>query len=80
MGRLDDAIEAFRVSVGINPHYVAAWINLAFAAAEHDEIEEAREALEQVLALEPDNAPAQVLAEKLGRKSRKRPPLRGTVA
>jgi tetratricopeptide (TPR) repeat protein len=64
-GRQDDAVEAFRASVDINPAYAAAWLNLAYTADALGDEELAREALEPVLGREPDNDPARRLAEQL---------------
>lgn len=64
-GRNEESIEAFRRSVEINSAYVAAWLNLAYTAEGLGDQVLAREALEPVLIREPDNGPAQHLAERL---------------
>ncbi len=64
-GETADAIDAFERSVEINGSYLVGWLNLAYVSHEHGDLKRARHALDQVLAREPDNAPALHLAEVL---------------
>ncbi len=64
-GRMEDAVDAFRASVQINPAYAAAWLNLAYTGEAIGDLDLAREALDPVLAREPDNGPAQHLRSEL---------------
>ncbi len=64
-GLYEEAIPSFRVSVQINPEYLVAWLNLAYAAWEADDLESTREGLAQVLCREEDNAPALHLKAEL---------------
>ncbi len=63
-GRYEPAIRAFERSVAINPEYLVAWLNLAYCGWEAGEIDLTERALLEVLAREPDNAPAQHLQQQ----------------
>ncbi len=65
LGDLDAATASFRRSVEINPEYIVAWLNLAFTRHAAGDPETARQAVDQVLCREPDNAPARHLATEL---------------
>ena len=67
MGRRDAAIEAFRDAVRLRPTYAAAYAGLGDALLANGQVDEARQALERVLALQPDSAIAKASREKLDR-------------
>ncbi len=70
-GEIEPALRSFRKSVEINPHYLVAWLNLAYTAYEVDEMPSVREALATILEREPDNAPALHLQNELAESSRR---------
>jgi tetratricopeptide (TPR) repeat protein len=57
-GDFERACQQFQRSTHINPGYLVAWLNLAYAAHARDDDELARAALDEVLTREDDNAPA----------------------
>jgi tetratricopeptide (TPR) repeat protein len=65
-GQLERGCVEFERSVAINPDYVVAWLNLAYARTALARSDAARSALEEVLRREPDNAPALRLNQRLG--------------
>ena len=67
MGRPDAAIQAFRDAVRLRPTYAAAYAGLGDALLADGQVDEARQALQRVLALQPDSAIATASREKLGR-------------
>ncbi len=64
-GDSTDAIEHFRQAVHDAPGYVDAWINLSAEFAMAGQFAEARDAIGMALRLEPDNARAQKLNDRL---------------
>lgn len=67
MERLDAAIQAFRDAVRLRPTYAAAYAGLGDALLADGRVDEARQALERVLALQPDSTIAAASREKLDR-------------
>ena len=67
MGRTDAAIQAFRDAVRLRPTYAAAYAGLGDALLADGQVDEARQALKQVVALLPDSPLAAASREKLGR-------------
>jgi tetratricopeptide (TPR) repeat protein len=64
-GDLVQAEGYFRVAVRASPSYVAAWINLAATLAGQAKWQDARQALNRALEIDPDNAEARRLGEAL---------------
>lgn len=56
LARSDAAEAELKAALALNPHYVPAWVNLGNLHEDRGQRAEAREAYEQVLALEPDHA------------------------
>jgi tetratricopeptide (TPR) repeat protein len=71
-GAREEACEAFRRSVEVNPGYLVAWLNLAYVCHGLEDVEQARLCLQEVLEREPDNSPALHLAEQLASVARGR--------
>ena len=67
MGRPDAAIQAFRDAVRLRPTYAAAYAGLGEALLAAGETDEAREALERVIALQPDSPLAVASRTRLDR-------------
>lgn len=67
MGRRDAAIRAFRDAVRLRPTYAAAYAGLAEALLAAGQVDEARQALQRVIALQPDSALAAASREQLDR-------------
>jgi superkiller protein 3 len=61
----DQAIDAFRKAVEVNPDYLVARLNLAFALAERTRDTEACDELRAILVREPDNQPALAKLDEL---------------
>ncbi|MGC2615590.1 MAG: tetratricopeptide repeat protein [Terracidiphilus sp.] len=59
------AIQHFQSAVHAAPGYVEAWVNLSAALAMAGQFPEARDAIAMALRLEPDNAQAQKLNDRL---------------
>ena len=66
-GRSDRAIEAFEKVVALTPNLPQGWLYLAINCEAEARYAEALEAYEQVLVLQPDNALARNLYDKLTR-------------
>jgi tetratricopeptide (TPR) repeat protein len=64
-GEADGAVEHFRLAVKAAPAWVDAWINLAAELAVESHFPEAREALATALRIEPANAQALKLNDRL---------------
>lgn len=71
-GNHAEAAAEFQRSVRLNPDYLVAWLNLAFAARALGEEERAERAVREVLRQEPDNTAALHLAEELRRRNKPR--------
>ncbi len=67
MGRPDAAIQAFRDAVRLRPTYAAAYAGLGDALLAAGQVDEARQALERVIALQPGSPLAAASREKLDR-------------
>ena len=67
MGRSDAAIRAFRDAVRLRPTYAAAYAGLGEALLAAGQVDEARQALERVVALQPDGPLAMTSREQLDR-------------
>ena len=67
MGRSDAAIRAFRDAVRLRPAYAAAYAGLGDALLAAGQVDEARQALERVIALQPDSPLALASREQLDR-------------
>ena len=67
MGRPDDAIRAFRDAIRLRPTYAAAYAGLGDALLTAGQVDAARQALERVIALQPDSALAAASREQLDR-------------
>ena len=57
-GRLEEAIEAYKKALAINPDYAEAYSNLGVSLHDQGELEEAIEAYNKALAINPDYAEA----------------------
>lgn len=66
-GDATGAVEHFQMAVRAAPGWTEAWINLAAALAVEAHFAEAREAVAMALRLEPENAQAQKLSDRLDR-------------
>ena len=55
----------FRAAVNASSSYVAAWVNLAATLASEEKWQEAREALDHALEIDPDNAEARQLGQAI---------------
>ena len=81
LGRLDEAIAAFRRSIALNPDYLSAKLNLAFAHLRAAQYKEAEGVLELVLEQDPTVSVASIKLEELrtGRaaEARRQPPRGG---
>lgn len=64
-GNAGPAIEHFRLAVQAYPGYTTAWMNLAAALCLESRWQEARDALNHVLELDPNNAAAKDLMQRL---------------
>jgi len=64
-GDADGAVEHFKMAVNAAPAWVEAWINLAAELAVEAHYPEAREAVARALQLDPGNAQAQKLSDRL---------------
>ena len=71
LDRPEEAVEAFRLSSRLSPHYLVPRLNLAFALIRIGRSRDAEAALESVLELEPDEP---VATEKLEQLLSGRPP------
>jgi tetratricopeptide (TPR) repeat protein len=63
-----DAAQAeryFRAAVGASPSYVGAWINLAATLASEEKWQDARQALDHALQVDPDNGEARKLSQAI---------------
>ena len=67
LGRRDAAIQAFRDAIRLRPTYAAAHAGLGEALLTAGQVEEARQALERVIALQPDSPLAAASREQLDR-------------
>ena len=67
MGRPDAAIQAFRDAVRLRPTYAAAYAGLGDALLAAGQVDDARQALERVIALQPGSPLAVASREKLDR-------------
>ena len=67
-GDADGALEHFRMAVEAAPAWTEAWINLAGQLAMVSRFPEAREAIAKALALDPSNADARELSDRLARE------------
>ena len=65
LGRNDDGIAAFRRAIGLNPDFVVARLNLAFAFIRVGQYKEAEGVLEAVLAQDPTQDVASAKLEEL---------------
>jgi tetratricopeptide (TPR) repeat protein len=66
-GRVPDAIAAYRAAIAAAPDLLAAHYNLAYALAQSGRLAEAIAECREVLRLNPNDASARQLMEKLGR-------------
>ena len=64
-GDADGAVEHFKMAVNAAPGWVDAWINLAAELAVEAHFSEAREAVAKALTLDPGNAQAHKLSDRL---------------
>ncbi len=64
-GDVEGSVEHFRLAAAAAPGWTKAWINLAAELAMGAHFPEAREAVNKALELEPDNAQAQKLLDRL---------------
>jgi len=64
-GRLPEAIAQYEEALQIRPEFTSAHYNLALAQAKAGNYEQAARQLERVLALDPGNAPARAILERL---------------
>lgn len=64
--RTNGAIAHFRLAVQADPGYTKAWLNLAAALCMDSRWQEARSTLTQLLAIDPNNASARQLLERIG--------------
>jgi Tfp pilus assembly protein PilF len=55
----------FRAAVRASPSYVAAWINLAATLASESKWQDAKEAVKQALAVDPNSTQARQLSQAL---------------
>lgn len=67
MGRRDAAIQAFRDAIRLRPTYAVAYAGLGEALLADEQVDAARQALEQVIALQPDSPLAVTSREQLDR-------------
>jgi len=67
-GDANGALEHFRMAVDAAPAWTEAWINLAGQLAVVSRFPEAREAVAKALALDPSNAEARELSDRLARE------------
>ena len=58
--RLDEAVEAYRESVRLDPFYASAYYNLGNVLAQLEQYDQAAEALQETLRLDPRHVKAQV--------------------
>ena len=66
-GDADGAIEHFRMAVQAAPAWTEAWINLAAELAVGAHFSEAQDAVAKALVLDPGNAQARALSDRLAR-------------
>jgi tetratricopeptide (TPR) repeat protein len=64
-GNLADAETYFRAAVRAQPSYIVAWVNLAATLASESKWQDAKQTVDQALAIDPDNAPARRLREAI---------------
>jgi tetratricopeptide (TPR) repeat protein len=80
--RLDEAIDAFRLSAALSPGYLVPRLNLAFAHVRAGSIQEAEAELEAILEKDPTETAAQAKLDELRAgppPEKRRPVSRGTV-
>jgi tetratricopeptide (TPR) repeat protein len=64
-GRTKEAKELLRKALTINPSYVNGWIHMAEANLREGDVKAARHAAQMALQLDPDNAPAKFLLQRI---------------
>lgn len=80
--RVDEAIDAFRLSAALSPEYLVPRLNLAFAHVRAGRLDEAEAELEAILELDPTEMAAQAKLKELRAgppPEKRRPVSRGTV-
>ena len=74
LGKLEEAIEAYKKSISINPYHARTYSNIGIALQEQGKLEEAIEAFNKAISIKPDDGTAKHLLSALTGNTNKTAP------